>query len=474
MDFRRLPICVFSFNRVAYLRATLESLRDAMSAGGMCGPVLLFQDGAWNEFSRQNKTPPQSVAASRQAFQDIIPYGVVLESATNLGIAGNIYRGECWAFETMRYPAALFFEDDMVVSRDYFRAMAGLYALAQAQPRIAMFAAYGADGRATLDEQLERRTKVGPMHHNWAFGLTRDAWLKRETLTRDYMASLAGAEYRDRPLDRIAAWYGRLGWPPLPTSQDIAKSVALNTLGFVRVASVAICARNIGEIGHHYTPSEFGRLGFADVAMFESDAAGDASWVFDPLSEAEVDGLVAEQRADIMRVRFGAEAFIGSTALIDALRVIRSVGADALLHCGPSRLIASVAGFYPDRWSYPVASIVFSASANLREVTLDAIAAQHLPPGTSVEFLLNGQLAAAVWLEPGLDFSVTLMLPQRLDGLEKVLAARCSVNADPYSVGFNEDRRPLGFLLLRLALLEQDGTRTTVEGETLVGQTPPA
>jgi hypothetical protein len=361
----------------------------------------------------------------------------------------------------------LFFEDDMVLSPRYFLVMEQLYALALAQPRVAMFAAYGSDGRSTVAHQFERRTKISQMHHNWAFGLTRAAWLQRETLTAGYMALLDNCDYRDRPLDRIAAWYGTLGWPPLPTSQDIAKSVALNTLGLARVASVAICARNIGEVGQHYTPGEFQRLGFANVTMLES-AYPDEAWTFDPADEETVDAIVAAQRQATLQVRLGADAFLGSNALIEALRIMRAVGGEALLRGGGNRYVSSASGLYPDRWCYPAATIVFADRVALRGVEIEAIAAQHLPPGVTLGFSLNGQPVAEVALPAGKSFSVVVPMPRHLDGLEKRLVTQCSVNLDPYSVGFNQDRRPLSFLLIRLTLLERDGTQTVILGEDLV------
>lgn len=467
MEFRQLPICVFSFNREPCLRRTLESLRDAIAVAGMAGPVALFQDGVHNPYSRQDKTTPEIVGACIAAFRELVPHGVVFASPVNLGIGRNIYRGERWAFDENDYPAAVFFEDDMVVSRRYFLVMEQLYELARAQPRIAMFAAYGSDGRATVPQQFDRRKKIGAMHHNWAFGLTRSAWVQRETLTCDYMALLEGCDYRDRPLDKIAAWYGRLGWPPLPTSQDIAKTVALNTLGLARVTSMAVCARNIGESGQHYTPDEFQRLGFADVALLES-VYPDEAWTFDPVDDEAVDAIVAAQRRATLQVKLRAEAFLGSTALIEALQIMRAVGGEALLRGGNTRYVTGASGLYPDRWCFPLASFVFSDRIALRGAEIEAIAAQHLPPGTTLAFALNGQPAVEVPLAAGRSFSVVVPMPRHLDGLQKRLVAQCSVNVDPYSVGFNQDRRPLSFLLLRITLLERDGTQAVIRGEDLL------
>jgi hypothetical protein len=452
MGFRRFPICIFSLGRLDLLRRTLDSLRHAVAVGGMEGPVALFQDGAWSPASRQYKTQVPA-AACTSLFLDMFPYGTVFESPVNLGPAANVDRAERWAFESMRYGAALFFTDDIVVSPRYFRVMARLHALALAQPRIAMFAAYGADGRASVAHQYEHRAAIGPMHHNWAFGLTRDAWARRETLTADYMRLLEGCDYRDRPLDRIAGWYARIGWPPLPTSHEVAKSVALNTLGLARVASVAICAQRIGD----------------EAGMLLESAYPEADWLFDPVDDDRIDAIVAHQRAEAMRLRLGPAALMGSEALHEAWRVIRQLGGGAeRLARHHSPLIASVGGLYADRWAYPRATIVFAAQAELRGVELHGIAAQHLPAGTGLSLTLNGEPAGTVRLVPGERFSILVPTPRHLDRLEKVLVVQCAISLDPCSAGYNEDRRPLSFLLVQLTATDRDGTQTVVTGEDLV------
>jgi hypothetical protein len=470
MEFRHLPVIVFSFNRPDYLRATLVSLREAIEAGGMAGPVVLFQDGARNPHSGQERAAPAQIAACVAAFRAVFPQGVVFASAVNLGIGLNVDRGERWVFETQGYPAGLFFEDDMVLAPHYFRALAGLYRLASAEPRIAMFAAYGADGRSTLARQRAEHRRVGAMHHNWAFGLTRAGWLARETLTAAYTAALQGCDYRDRPLERIAAWHVRLGWPPMPTSQDIARAIAFNTLGLARVSSLAICARNIGAVGQHYTPEEFRRLGLGDVALLD-EAPPEAEWTFDALAEAELSEILAEDRATLLRQRLGPEPFMGSEAFVEAARILRAIGPDRLVRRlrGP---LAAVSGLYPDRWCHPAATLVFDLGFRLRTLTVEGVAAQHLPPATTLAAVLNGSPAGAKPLQAGQAFTLDLVLPVHLDGLEKTLKLRCSVNADPYSVGFNEDRRALSFLLLRLVLMTADGNEIVITGEQVAAGSP--
>lgn len=252
--------------------------------------------------------------------------------------------------------------------------------------------------------------------------LFRAPWLACRRLWRDFLAC-------DGELAAVALWYGRLGWPPLPAAPDMARAALWNTLGLAR-------------------------LGPEDA------------WA---QSERELDALVAQQRQALLRHRLAADAFAGSAALIDALRLLRALDAAALLPGDAAgRLTAS--GFYPDGWSHPRAGFAFPPGTALRAVTLEAIAAQHLPPGATLELALNGKLAAAVALAPGEPFATTVLAPARLDGLEKRLTAHCSVASDPRSAGFNEDRRQLGFLLVSLTLEDAEGVRVALTAAEALGR----
>jgi hypothetical protein len=176
----------------------------------------------------------------------------------------------------MGYDVALFFEDDMVLAPRYFEAMTQLNCLAEQVSRIGMFAAYGSDGRMSPGSQHQRRTGVNSMHHNWAFGLRRSAWEAREAHTRAYMDIIKDNDYRLRSAYRIAAWYTQMGWPPLATNQDIAKSVSLNHVGMIRISTNVILAKYIGRLGEHYTNEEFDRLGFGEAAVYSDSFPDEA------------------------------------------------------------------------------------------------------------------------------------------------------------------------------------------------------
>jgi hypothetical protein len=254
----------------------------------------------------------------------------------------------------------------------------------------------------------------------------REPWLKARALWPGYLA--AG----DDP-GAVALWYGRLGWPPLPPEPDFAEAVLWNTLGLVRLGPEHRWARD----------------------------------------EAQLDALLHGQREALLRHRRAADALAGSLTLIEALRLLRQVDAAALLS-GVAVAPIAASGFYPDCWSHPVATLSLPATFALRELTLDVVAAQHLPPDASLELSLNGQLAAVATLDPGESLMLTALAPARLDGLEKRIVARCSVALAPCEVGFNDDRRKLGFLLRELTIADAAGARLTLSGAELLGGGRPA
>lgn len=470
MNFLEAPICVVSFNRPEYLAQTLTAMIAAADHAGMRGPVLLFQDGAVNPFSKQRKATDESIEASRKVFRTIVPRGVIFDTEENLGIANNIYRAEQWAFRKMEYPVAVFMEDDMVVSLNYFNILAKIYELTFGQPRIGMFAAYGCNGKLTIAEQFRCRNQLGRMQHNWAFALTRAAWLEREKYIRGYMDILSTCDYRDRPLGRIAAWYARMGWPPMPTNQDIAKTVAMNTLGISRLSTFVACGRYIGEVGQHFTPQFFAESGFASVAMFEESYPNESIAPETP-PDHELDRLWRRERDYLLSTRLNAQKLLEDDELVWIGRALESVGAFGEHSRSAGGIVNSVGGLYPDGWFRPTMAFGFNADSAVRRISIECMMAPHLPEGTRISYTLNGLPVATADARAGEKFVVDIDVPSSLDGIEKLLRGHCSVTLDPSSVGFNGDLRPLSSLLHGIVVTDSAGGETNIDLATLMAAT---
>jgi hypothetical protein len=463
--FDTLPVCIISFDRPHYLEPTLLALRDSMRAAGMTGPVLLFQDGAFNRHSGYDKTDPERIRRSVQVFRAIFPAGVVMGSAgENLGIARNIYRAERWVFDDEGYDCGLFFEDDLVVSPGYMQVMRKLHTMALREPRIAMFSAYGDDFLLPAADQYRERNTVGPMHHNWGFGLMRHAWQHRERRTAAYMHMLDGVDYRDRPTLDIARWYADMGWPPMPTNQDLAKNIVLNTLGYMRLSTRAVLARNIGEIGQNYAPEEFARLGFSRAALFEDTYPADE---IEPaaLGPADIEAQLIQERQRFLSKRLSLDDLMTDPAFarIAAFTLLLDPAGRRARLSG----LHSAIGFHrDDMWFGPNGSFMINGDIGAERIEIAGIFGPHLPAEATIAFSLNGEALVTQQVVPGQDFRVVLPLPPHSALLSKTVSTQCSHVLDPFSAGCGSDRRPLAWRLLWVALHGQDGT-TTLDEEAL-------
>ena len=129
------PLALIAFNRPWYLEQTLKSLISQKEADPP-EPIALFCDGAVNPKSGERYATDSEVRLTIATFRRLCPKGEVFDSALNIGIAANIDRAERWAFLDLKAEAALIFEDDLVVTPWYLRALYELIDLALEDERI--------------------------------------------------------------------------------------------------------------------------------------------------------------------------------------------------------------------------------------------------------------------------------------------------------------------------------------------------
>jgi GT2 family glycosyltransferase len=264
-----MHIAILSFDRPHYLREVLHSLRSQVSERD---EVILVQDGARNAWSGRMKASPQHIQQCIDIFQKIVPWGTVLASEGNIGIALNYERAETHLFETLRRPHALILEDDLVLSPQYVRVIRSLLKIAHNDRRIAYVSACG-DMWASLEEQRARLRELRHMHENWGFAMTREAWLDERPFRREYLDLLADRDYSERDGARIVEFYRQRGWKMKTTSQDSARWIASVELGKVRLTTFACHARYIGEVGQHFGRELYYRCGFHRTLMLDVPAA---------------------------------------------------------------------------------------------------------------------------------------------------------------------------------------------------------
>ncbi len=283
---------LLAFDRPALLAKVAESLA-AQQPTLDPARVHLFLDGAYCPHRDALVADPAQVDRTALAFRRIFPAGQVHRAPHNLGVAFNYDRAERFAFETLGAEVGYFFEDDLVLSPHYLATLDRLAALALQDERIAYVAAYG-DHTLDVAAQQAAQRQLRPLEHHWGFALTRRHWLERQPILAPYLDLLRGHNYRDRRDAEVMEYFWRLGVGLPGTSQDGAKGAAAQLLGRLRLSSVPVLGRYIGEVGLHFTPQVFRDAGFHLTQPYPAEAPLDG---FDLPDEATMQAMLAASLA---------------------------------------------------------------------------------------------------------------------------------------------------------------------------------
>jgi cephalosporin hydroxylase/glycosyltransferase involved in cell wall biosynthesis len=263
----KFPIIVMSFNRPNYLAKVLTSIRNQNGIELSDRPILLFQDAAVSPITGKRYADDSQIELAVRTFKSVFPEGKVMLAEHNLGICRNFRRAESYVFEFLKAECAYFFEDDMVLSPNYFSIMDRIADFALTSGRIGYFAAYG-NHTIPLEEQMRRSSVVGRLEHHWAFGLVRHHWLELNEWLKPYYDMLEPFDYRDRPTPEIIQYYRARGLPVGVSSQDDVKKVGTYKLGRASINTIAVFAKYIGEKGESMRSDKFAEHGYDNTQIF--------------------------------------------------------------------------------------------------------------------------------------------------------------------------------------------------------------
>ena len=155
-----------SFDRPDYLREVLESVARQKDCAVIDAGVYLFQDGAVNAASSEQRADPKDINECEKIFKELFPNGQAFVSPVNLGVALNFERAEKFVFEQLDSDAAIFLEDDLVLAPYYMEALNRLIQVALRDQRIGYVAAYGHHW-VPIENQKKDPTKG--LRQNWCF-----------------------------------------------------------------------------------------------------------------------------------------------------------------------------------------------------------------------------------------------------------------------------------------------------------------
>ncbi len=281
MKTSHIAVAVMSFDRPHYLERVLQTVVAQLPMRDAEPVFYLFQDGSQSPRTRQVFGNAKLMEESVRVFRKYLPQGHVFDSKVNLGVAMNFDRAERTLFEENGYEAAIFLEDDLLLQPHYFQVMEDMLALAAGRDDIGMVTALGFQHHTPLAEQRAHANEVRLMdEHNWAFGLLRKTWEKRDAALRPYLQLVANIDYRERDkgdrklaLRALQQSLGRHGAGYL-TSQDSMKNLAFELLGLHRITSFTNNARYVGKEGEHSTAEKFAARGYDRTIMYDRPHGG--------------------------------------------------------------------------------------------------------------------------------------------------------------------------------------------------------
>jgi hypothetical protein len=243
----KMVVAFLAFDRLRLIKTTLSA---ALRFVPQSVPLKVFQDGWLDEFSGRVVGNQTNIFAAVEFYKDH-RLDVRFAGPANIGVAQMMYSAERWAFEESRADCLIVIEDDILVSPNFFRMMKHLAFMAMRNTDIGSFSAFG-NSSMTFTDQFIRRNCFLPMHHRWGFGITRTTWASGRALYEEYVHIIRGANYRDRPHERIRTFLSSLRNSQNLrniTSQDavhMAISYHLNKCSFMPPPCYAV---NIGKKG---------------------------------------------------------------------------------------------------------------------------------------------------------------------------------------------------------------------------------
>jgi hypothetical protein len=246
-------VVIISFNRPQYLAPVLMSISKQENFNEFSDRIFVFQDGSYNPFSNNSYGDYRAEKECLEIIEGVLPSSSIYLSPINLGVALNYDRAEQYVFNYRNFPAAIFFEDDMIVDARYCAIMRQLLSFAKVNKKIGMVSAYGASPTNTAQVQTQHLNEYALMHHNWGFGLTKSFWLRRQFFYDDYLSLIRRVDYHPnlRPSASICELHRRWGFQPNVSSQDMAKAMSTLLSGGVRLTTFANFATYIGRVGLH-------------------------------------------------------------------------------------------------------------------------------------------------------------------------------------------------------------------------------
>lgn len=251
---------IISFDRPIYLNKLLKS----MALNDLEGwDVHLFQDGEVNKFSGRQTTVKGMTEKCIKIYQKS-GLGTVHRRGVNVGNAINQF--EAIEFMADNYDKFLIIEDDVIISKYYFKLLKLLDKYIEDNVFSGNLGFKRLCDRSNIIYNLNRlvksNDKVGSSVHWWAELYTSKNWHKVRKDFLTYYEFVKNVDYKLRPSKEITEFFHSQGFTISQTSQDAGRDFALYKNNMIRLTTVVNRGIYIGEYGMHFRPLLYARGGW--------------------------------------------------------------------------------------------------------------------------------------------------------------------------------------------------------------------
>lgn len=265
---RKLAVVLYAFARPDYLEQVVRSLKQNKFPAEH---IHVFVDGMINPWSGELKGDPAKIHECRSMIPRLLGRKVHLWSAAcNYGVGLIQHFGMDLVFDKLKYDAALFLEDDLVLAPNYIETMRGLIPVLDKCPQLsAVQGGYRKTEGARKDDLLLLDAQRHHVHY-WGWLTTRR---KYKQIQREYDTSTAklfgDVDYSQRNKagrncrgDELHRWFVDRDLPPTHKSQDWVRDGCFRRAG-MKFKLVCAMRRSvpIGEWGLHSSPQLFRSMG---------------------------------------------------------------------------------------------------------------------------------------------------------------------------------------------------------------------
>jgi len=268
-------VAIFSFNRPRYLKEVIKSIEKNTFLDDL--DFYFFQDGAVNKFSGRVAASEEKIKKCLSIWdRAALPNKHLIRNNLNLGIGISQFEAKELLFCQMGYDRVMFFEDDLVLNRNYIRTLRIMLDQFQNENGVGAVMCHGGEPRIYTESETRLllcrvRTANDQL---WGWAMWNDRWQKIKPAFLEYYKFIKDVDYKRKPRMEITAFYIERGFNIKVTSQDAAIYYALTTNNLVTLGSFTHRGKYIGAKGLHMSPDQFKKLGYEKVSLvkLEEDA----------------------------------------------------------------------------------------------------------------------------------------------------------------------------------------------------------